>query len=97
MESGIYDADSQMLRGFLKALPGHLTPGGEGWLILSDLAEHLGLRTRASLLEDFAAAGLRVVGRHDVPPRHPRAADKTDPLHLARAPEITSLWRLAAL
>jgi len=97
MESGIYDPDSQMLRGFLKALPGHLSPGGEGWLILSDLAEHLGLRTRASLLEDFAAAGLRVVGRHDVPPRHPRAADKTDPLHLARAAEVTSLWRLAAL
>jgi hypothetical protein len=32
-----------------------------------------------------------------VPPRHPRAADKTDPLHHARAAEITSLWRLAAL
>ncbi|HYJ40890.1 MAG TPA: class I SAM-dependent methyltransferase, partial [Steroidobacteraceae bacterium] len=47
MENGIYDPESQMLRGFLKKLPGHLEPGGEGWLILSDLAEHLGLRTRA--------------------------------------------------
>jgi SAM-dependent methyltransferase len=97
MENGIYDPESRMLRGFLKALPSHLEPGGEGWLILSDLAEHLGLRTRASLLEEFEAAGLRVLGRHDVPPRHPRAADKTDPLHSARAAEITSLWRLAAL
>jgi SAM-dependent methyltransferase len=96
MENGIYDPDSRMLRGFLKALPEHLEPGGEGWLILSDLAEHLGLRTRAQLLEDFEAAGLRVVGRNDVPPRHPRAIDKTDPLHVARAAEITSLWRLAA-
>jgi SAM-dependent methyltransferase len=96
MENGIYDLDSRMLRGFLAKLPEHLTPGGEGWLILSDLAEHLGLRTRASLLEDFEANGLRVLGRNDVPPRHPRAADKTDPLHLARAAEITSLWRLAA-
>jgi SAM-dependent methyltransferase len=96
MENGIYDPESRMLRGFLRALPGHVTPGGEGWLILSDLAEHLGLRTRASLLEEFAAAGLHVVGRNDVSPRHPRAADKTDPLHLARAAEITSLWRLAA-
>ncbi len=94
MENGIYDPDSRMLRGFLRALPAHLEPGGEGWLILSDLAEHLGLRTRANLLEDFAAAGLRVLGRNDVPPRHPRVADKTDPLHLARAVEITSLWRL---
>jgi SAM-dependent methyltransferase len=96
MENGIYDPDSQMLRGFLKRLPAHLEPGGEGWLILSDLAEHLGLRTRASLLEDFESAGLRVLGRNDVPPRHPRAADKTDALHDARAAEITSLWRLAA-
>jgi len=97
MENGIYDPESRMLRGFLRALPAHLTPGGEGWLILSDLAEHLGLRTRAQLLEEFEAAGLRVLGRNDVPPRHPRAADKTDPLHHARAAEITSLWRLAAL
>ena len=95
MEDGIYDRESRMLRGFLRALPKHLEPGGEGWLILSDLAEHLGLRTRAQLLEDFEAAGLRVLGRNDVSPRHPRAADRTDPLHSARAAEITSLWRLA--
>jgi SAM-dependent methyltransferase len=97
MENGIYDPDSRMLRGFLEGLPDHLEPGGEGWLILSDLAEHLGLRARAQLSEEFEAAGLRVLGRNDVPPRHPRAADKTDPLHVARAAEITSLWRLAAL
>ena len=85
-----------MLRGFLAKLAGHLTPGGEGWLILSDLAEHLGLRTRASLLAECEAAGLRVLGRNDVPPRHPRAGDKEDPLYVARAAEITSLWRLGA-
>jgi len=96
MEHGIYDPESRMLRGFLGHLPAHLVPGGEGWLILSDLAEHLGLRDRASLLADFASSGLRVVDRHEVPPRHPRAADTTDPLHGARAAEITSLWRLAA-
>jgi SAM-dependent methyltransferase len=96
MENGIYDADSRMLRGFLQGLSAHLAPGGEGWLILSDLAELLHLRTREQLLEEFAAAGLRVLGRNDVAPRHPRAADKTDPLHLARAAEITSLWRLAS-
>jgi SAM-dependent methyltransferase len=96
MENGIYDPESRMLRGFLRALPEHLESGGEGWLILSDLAEHLGLRTRAQLLEEFEAAGLCVVGRNDVPPRHPRAADQTDPLHIARAAEITSLWRLVA-
>ena len=97
MENGIYDPESRMLRGFLAKLPVHLAPGGEGWLILSDLAEHLGLRTRAQLLEEFAAAGLRVLGRHEVPPRHPKVADDSDPLHRARAAEVTSLWRLAPL
>ena len=50
LEHAVYDPDSRMLRGFLSGLAAHLAPGGEGWLILSDLAEHLGLRTRAELL-----------------------------------------------
>jgi len=96
LEFAIYDEDSRMLRGFLAGLAGHLAPQGEGWLILSDLAEHLGLRSRDELSGLISAAGLRVVGRTDVRPRHPKAADPTDPLHAARAREVTSLWRLAA-
>ena len=84
-----------MLLGFLNGLAAHLTPGGEGWLILSDLAEHLGLRTRDFLLAAIDAAGLKVIARMDVKPTHPRAADESDPLHAARAAEVTSLWRLA--
>jgi SAM-dependent methyltransferase len=95
IERGIYDPESRMLRGFLSALPEHLEPGGEGWVILSDLAEHLGLRPRSELLAAFHAAGLKVVDRSDVRPKHPRASDATDPLHAARAAEVTSLWRLA--
>lgn len=96
LEHAIYDPDSRMLLGFLNGLTAHLEPNGEGWLILSDLAEHLGLRARAWLLEAFDAAGLNVVARLDTKPAHPRAADQTDPLHAARAAEVTSLWRLAA-
>jgi len=96
LEHAIYDPDSRMLKGFLNGLAAHLEPGGEGWLILSDLAEHLGLRTRAWLLAAFDAAGLNVVARMDTKPTHPRAADDTDPLHAARAAEVTSLWRLTA-
>ena len=95
IERGIYDAESGMLRGFLNGLCAHLEPEGEGWLILSDLAEHLGLRTRSELLAAFDVAGLKVVGRSDVRPKHARASDATDPLHAARAAEVTSLWRLA--
>jgi methylase of polypeptide subunit release factors len=95
IEYGIYDPESRMLRGFLGALPAHLEPGGEGWLILSDLAEHLGLRPRSELLAAFDAAGLKVVARRDTRPNHPRASDEADPLYAARAAEVTSLWRLA--
>jgi methylase of polypeptide subunit release factors len=97
LEHGVYDGDGRMLKGFLSGLAAHLAPGGEGWLILSDLAEHLGLRTRAELLAAIEAAGLKVLDRIDVKPAHKRAFDATDPLHAARSRETTSLWRLAAV
>lgn len=94
LEAGIYDPDSDMLRRFLGGLTEHLEPGGEGWLVISNLAEHLGLRTREELLALVADAGLRVAGRHDTRPRHARATDAKDALHAARRAEVTSLWRL---
>ncbi|MFV2171982.1 methyltransferase [Actinomadura sp. LOL_016] len=94
LEHAVYDPGGRMLRGFLDGLGDRLEPGGEGWLILSDLAEHLGLRTRDELLAAARAAGLRVVDRLDAAPVHPKAADADDPLHAARAAEVTSLWRL---
>jgi methylase of polypeptide subunit release factors len=95
IEHAIFDPDSRMLRGFLGGLAAHLEPNGEGWLVLSDIAEHLGLRTRDELLAAFDAAGLKVIGRIDVKPHHPKVSAVSDPLHTARAAEITSLWRLA--
>ena len=94
LEHAIYDPDSRMLFGFLDGLAAHLAPSGEGWLILSDFAEHLGLRTRDGLLAAIDKAGLQVLGRTDVRPHHPKAADSSDPLHAARSKELTSLWRL---
>ena len=96
LEHAVYDPDSAMLRGFLGGLAAHLEPGGEGWLILSDLAEHLELRSRETLMEWIDAAGLVVADRIDVRPTHPRVSDKTDVLHAARSKEVTSLWRLRA-
>jgi methylase of polypeptide subunit release factors len=96
IEQAVYDPDSRMLRGFLAGLRAHLAPGGEGWLIISDLAEHLGLRTRAELIGWIEAGGLQVIDRLDIRPRHPKASDADDPLHAARAAEVTSLWRLGA-
>ena len=96
LERGIYDPDSQMLRGFLAGLAAHLAPGGEGWLVLSDLAEHLQLRSRPQLLEMISAAGLAVIDRSETKPTHRKSADAHDLLHRARAAEVTSLWRLRA-
>ncbi|MEJ6023989.1 class I SAM-dependent methyltransferase [Ramlibacter sp. PS4R-6] len=96
LERAIYDEDSRMTRAFLAGLRAHLAPGGEGWLVMSDFAEHLGLRAPGELASWIEAAGLRVMARDDTRPRHPKAVDADDPLHDARARETTSLWRLAA-
>lgn len=94
LEHAVYDPDSQMLRGFLNGLQEHLEPRGEAWLIMSDLAERIGLRSNKALQEMFAAARVEVIARIDTRPRHGRASDTDDPLHVARSAEITSLWRL---
>jgi methylase of polypeptide subunit release factors len=96
VERAVYDEDSRMLRGFLGGLRACLAPGGEGWLVLSDFAELLGLRAPGEVEALIAAGGLKVLGRLEARPRHPKAVDPGDPLHAARARERTSLWRLGA-
>ena len=96
LERAVYDEGSQMLLGFLNGVAAHLAPHGEAWLILSDFAEHLGLRSRAELLAAIQAGGLKVLGRMDAKPVHAKALDSTNPLAEARGLEVTSLWRLGA-
>lgn len=95
IEHAIYDPDNRMLLAFLAGLADRLTPSGEGWLIMSDLAEHLGLRPADFLANAVAHAGLRVVGQLQARPVHAKAMDPSDPLYSARRAERTSLWRLA--
>jgi methylase of polypeptide subunit release factors len=95
IESAIYDPESRMLRGFLGGLAEHLEAHGEGWLILSDFAEHLGLRSRDELLAWIDAGDLKVIDKIDTRPTHAKATTGTDLLHVARSAEVTSLWRLA--
>jgi methylase of polypeptide subunit release factors len=96
LEQAIYDPDSRMLRTFLAGVSAHLAPGGEAWLVLSDLAEHLQLRSREQLLQWIEEGGLQVLGREDIRPRHAKVQDSADALHMARTQEVTSLWRLGA-
>ena len=96
LEYAVYDANSAMLRGFLQGVCKYLAEQGEVWLILSDLAEHLKLRTREELLNWFNEAGLEVKYRLDTQPKHGRSQDQTDPLFAARSAEVTSLWCLVS-
>jgi hypothetical protein len=91
----VYDEGSQMLKGFLQGVSTYLAPKGEAWLILSDLAEHLGLRPREELPSLFKEAGLKVIGQMSTSPKHPKANDVTDAFFAARSREKTHLWRLS--
>jgi methylase of polypeptide subunit release factors len=94
IEHAIYDPNSAMLKGFLNGVKAHLTDDGEAWLILSDLAEHLGLRTKEELQKWISDAGLNVIEKLDIAPKHAKSSDQSDPLYAARSQEITSLYRL---
>jgi methylase of polypeptide subunit release factors len=94
LDRAIYDPGGAFLAGFLGGLAAHLAPGGEGWLILSDLAERIGLRQAGEVEAQVAAAGLAVAGGMEAVPSHPKASDASDPLHAARSREVTSLRRL---
>ena len=95
IEHAIYDPDSQFLKEFLTQLTLHLEPQGLAWLILSDLAEHLGLRTREELLDWIDISGLDVVEQVRIKATHPKVHDRNDSLYFARSQELTSLWVLA--
>lgn len=96
LDNAVYDPKSRMLKAFLAGLAQHLTDDGEGWLIISDLAERFGMRSREELLAWIDGGGLEVVERIDIRPSHRRSQDRSDPFHQERSQEITSLWRLVA-
>lgn len=95
IERAVYDEDSSMVKGFLNGAGEHLTENGEAWLIISDLAEHLGLRGPQDLTNWIASAKLQVIDCLKIQPRHSKATDSEDTLHSARSKEVTMLWRLS--
>ena len=97
IEAALYDPGSAMFTGFLAQATQHLNPTGEVWLIMSNLAELLGLRAPNQLLSHIERAGLQPIEIHTTPPQHAKAADPQNPLAFARQHEITSLYRLKAV
>lgn len=94
LDRAVYDPGGEVLARLVAGLPGHLAPGGEAWLVLSDLAERLGLRAPEALPGLLTGAGLRVAFTLEARPSHARAHDATDPLATARAAEVTRLYAL---
>ncbi|MCY1082321.1 class I SAM-dependent methyltransferase [Archangium lansingense] len=94
VDRAVFDEENRFLLGFLEGLAGHLNPGGEGLLLLSDLAVLLELRAADWLDQELARYGLVVKWKRSAPARHSKAKDKSDPLHAARSREITTLYGL---
>ena len=94
IEHAIYDPNNAMLKAFLAGVKTHLNPNGEAWLVISDLAEHLGLRAQEVLPQLIAEAGLYIVEQLTIAPKHAKSSDHSDPLYPARSKEVTSLYRL---
>ncbi len=95
LDRAVYDPGGTVLRRVIAAFPDHLEDGAEAWLVLSDLAERLGLRQPGELEALLESAGLRVVFRLQAQPSHPRTRDAGDPLAEARSAERTSLYGLS--
>ncbi|MGF6148803.1 putative methyltransferase [Kingella potus] len=96
IETALYDPDHAMLRSFLGNAAAHLNPGGEIWLIMSDIAKHLGLHSSDFLPVLFQTASLHVIETLYTHPAHKKAALPSDPLAFARNREVTALYRLQA-
>lgn len=96
IDRAIFDEGGETLRRFLTGAPAHLNPGGEVWLVISNLAERLGIRREGLLEELWTKAGLKLVSRRELRSTHKRTRDEQDALHAAREGEVTSLFVLVA-
>jgi methylase of polypeptide subunit release factors len=91
IDRAVFDEHSRFLLTFLEGLAQHAPSGA---LLISNLAELLGLRPLGWLEAQVERCGLEITMRHSTRPTHARAYDKSDPLHRARSSEVTSLYAL---
>ena len=106
LDCAVYDEDSSFLREFLSSAHYHLNdrnPHAEVWLVLSDMAERLGLRAKDEVIHMIESGNLQIVDVHHTLPAHSKAVtcQKKSPSNepfkevaAARAAETVSLYRL---
>ena len=61
---------------------------------MSDLAEHLGLRSDEKLQRWITDSGLMILEKLNIAPKHAKSSDQSDPLYAARVKDVASLYRL---
>lgn len=94
IETALYDPQHTMLKAVLARAADYLRPRGQLWLIISDLAEHLGLRETGALNQWFTQYGWQIVQTHSTQATHAKARNANDPLAFARNQETTFLFCL---
>lgn len=104
LDRAVYDdANLSFLQGFLLKAKDNLTANAhaEVWLVLSNMAELLELRTNEELMQMVEAGDLEVIDVLHSKPRHPKTFLKNkkgaigfEAIAAARAAELTSLYRL---
>jgi SAM-dependent methyltransferase len=94
LDRAVYDPGGEVVARLVAGLDSHVRQGGEAWIVISDLADRLGLRPPGHLAALATAAGWSAEPALSTRAEHPRAKDAADPLHAARSAEITTLWRL---
>lgn len=97
MDRAVYDPNSQFLKAFLLQAGGYLIDDqSEAWLILSDLAELLELRSREQVIEWIENGDLEIMAVSETKPIHKKARNgkSGDAIAAARAAETTRLYRL---
>ncbi len=99
LDRAVYDPGGATMARAIAGLPDHLEPGGEAWLLVSDLAERLGLRPPGAIEAMAGQAGLCVASTASTAAAHPRAKESresarrgtADAVARARAAEVTRL------
>lgn len=94
IETALYDPNHTMLKTVLARAAHYLQPNGQLWLIMSDLAEYLGLREKNLLNQWFAQNNWQIVQKHSIQATHKKAQNIHDPLSFARNHETTFLFCL---
>ena len=93
LDRAVYDPDASFATRWLDGLREHLRAGGQGWLLISDLPERLGLRGPDWIPARADAAGLALLERRERRALPALRAQRGDPIAAERSAEQIQLFQ----